>query len=238
MSPLLCTGYRDGRIVVECCFHSTNPREPALRKADRKCIWCNPKLLRKSTQKDHLSKLACHFLVNLYKLDLEVFEVAVSRLLSVPLGLLVVERAEKVLEPDAKDTGSPVFFDPYFPKLNGPILLMKDFVWRTLTAGLLQAVVHSYAMTPMKRHVGHSGTIFGTITLGPGKLVESDQEWTDSFPLHQINKRRRPYQQTYIHVIKDYENFHTSIKYRSKRGGGHITKYRPVDDQRLRRQAR
>ena len=84
MGPRRCSGFEDGEGVgvVECCFNPWQARERAQAKFAGKCTWCSPVRMTTVCADTRLRKLAGSALANFKRLDEDVYELAVSRVLA------------------------------------------------------------------------------------------------------------------------------------------------------------
>ena len=75
-------------------------------------------------------------------------------------------------------TGESVsVMEPYTPPAQSVILLMKRLYWDRIIAGEKTLEIRCKLYKPKRYFVGGRGEIWGTIVLGQGQVIETDDEW-------------------------------------------------------------
>ena len=119
---------------------------------------------------------------------------------------------------------------PYAPASRGPILVLLQFYWGLVITGAKKLEIRNKSLRHMKRHVGRSGVIWGTVTLGRGRVIESDREWMQLLDLHHWDTPTRPYEQTFALPVEAVEIFTSPIAYQMMPGQIGTARYRPLTE--------
>ena len=127
-------------------------------------------------------------------------------------------------------TGESVsVMEPYTPPAQSVILLMKRLYWDRIIAGEKTLEIRPKLYKPKRYLVGGQGEIWGTFVLGPGQVIETDEEWRALLSSHCWHVDKRPYKKTYAMSLGKVEAFTTSIGYATRMGQQSIARYRPPD---------
>ena len=116
---------------------------------------------------------------------------------------------------------------PYAPKFLGPILILDEIWWNLIVACKKDLEMRQVALKPMKRHVGRSGKLWGTVTLGEAFEVKTDEEWRALRSRHQVGRSNRMHAREMAHTIIAVEISDAPIWYEQMRGQVGTAKYRP-----------
>ena len=119
--------------------------------------------------------------------------------------------------------------EPYTPHAESVILLMKRVYWERIIVGEKTLEIRCKCFKPMKYFVGARGEIWGSIVLGQGQEIDSDDDWQTLLSSHCWFVDKRPYQKTCAMPIEEVELFTKSLAYATRRGQQSTAKYRPVD---------
>ena len=250
-----CKGFVDNGSVVECCFSLRARGAPASGKYGGQCQWCSPERLR-AAYNDGRSRRAVARCLTIFKgLDEDVFKRASARLQAVTGGEEVVELSEKktrglqlcqppsdralvakvaeetpswFASPSVLAAAARVLAEPYVPQPEGPILILKKIYWDRMASGEKSLEIRRQSLKPMRRHVGHSGEIWGTIQLGQAVRVVTKEKWVALTPYHHWATGDLPYKATYAHPIFKVEIFKSPVRYMTLPGQVNNAKYRPV----------
>ena len=119
--------------------------------------------------------------------------------------------------------------EPYTPHAESVILLMKRVYWERIIVGEKTLEIRCKCFKPMKYFVGARGEIWGSIVLGQGQEIDSDDDWQTLLSSHCWFVDKRPYQKTCAMPIEEVELFTKSLAYATRRGQQSTAKYRPVN---------
>ena len=119
--------------------------------------------------------------------------------------------------------------EPYTPHAESVILLMKRVYWERIIVGEKTLEIRCKCFKPMRYFVGERGEIWGSIVLGQGQEIDSDDDWQTLLSSHCWFVDKRPYQKTCAMPIEEVELFTKSLAYATRRGQQSTAKYRPVD---------
>ena len=115
----------------------------------------------------------------------------------------------------------------YAPQRLGPILVLEKQWWDLIVSGEKDLEMRHVALKPMKRHVGRSGELWGTVTLGKAFEIKTDEEWRALRSRHQVGTSARMHEQEMAHPVIAVEVFESTIRYEPLRGQVGTAKYRP-----------
>ena len=132
---------------------------------------------------------------------------------------------------DRSATGASVsVMEPYTPPAQSIILLMKRLYWDRIILGEKTLEIRCKFYKPMRYFVGGRGEIWGTIVLGQGQVIETDDEWRALLSSHCWFVDKRPYKKTCAMPLEQVEAFTKSIGYATRRGQQSIARYRPLNN--------
>ena len=123
---------------------------------------------------------------------------------------------------------SPTTVAPYSPELGGRVLVLaRQYFNMMLHGGKIYEVRHC-CLSPGLWHVGHHGQIYGTLCIGKGFVVESEQRWQELQPQHRHPKATRPYKRTCALPVSSLQIFTSPIGYIHHGGSVGTVKFEPV----------
>ena len=131
---------------------------------------------------------------------------------------------------DRSATGASVsVMEPYTPQAESVILLMKRLYWERIILGEKTLEIRCKFYKPMRYFVGERGEIWGSIVLGQGQEIDSDDKWQTLISSHCWFVDKRPYKKTCAMPVEEVQLFTKSLAYATRRGQQSTAKYRPVD---------
>ena len=257
-----CSGLEENGDVVVCRFNPRAARQRAVGKFDGKCFWCSPTLMQSACENKRARRAAARALASLGQLDEETFTAARGRIQALGGGQEVVRLALEIRQdlkqrPGVRNVGGPFRDDDFkemagwfekpsvlnaarrvlgaanaAPEEGGPILILQKKYWKTVVSGEKTMEIRGRALQPMRRHVGHSGEIWGAVVLGPATRIATVAAWKRLAPHHHWNIGHLPYKVTYAHPIFKLEVFDCPILYMPLFGQVGNARYRPPAEQR------
>ena len=117
----------------------------------------------------------------------------------------------------------------YEPEVEGPVLVIQDEYWHMIVSGEKNLEIRHQLLKPKKHWAGHKGRIFGTITLGAGFVVESDEHWRSLVARHRVDTPTRWFRTRCCALpVVSVEVFDRELRYLRRKGQETNAKYRPV----------
>ena len=257
-----CSGVEEGGQIISCTFNARTAGKAAAGKFQGKCLWCSPEGLREACGTARERRVAARALASLGKLSEEVFAAARARVQAFDGGQEVTRLADAIRrevegqpaqrelicqdEEDAFKNLAGWFEKPsllaaakkvllasrYPPQEWGPILILKRKYWDWIVSGEKTIEIRGRALRPMPRHVGHSGQIWGVVTLGKSVRIRETDTWKMLTPFHRWDVDVLPYKKTYAHPIFKIEVFDFPVAYLPIGGQIGNAKYRPAPENR------
>ena len=114
----------------------------------------------------------------------------------------------------------------YAPQQLGPIHVLEKKWWNLIVAGKKDLEMRPEALTPMKRHVGRSGELWGTVTLGQAFEIKTDEHWRALRSRHQVGTDARMHKREMAHPVIAAEVFEATIPYELLPGQVGTARYR------------
>ena len=120
--------------------------------------------------------------------------------------------------------------EPYEPFLHATVLLLERQYWDRIVKGEKTIEIRGRRLKSKRYHVGRRGEMWGTIVLGPGTRIETDEQWRALLPSHCWDVDRLPYaDKTWALPICEVQSFTRPIGYAMKSGQQGVAKYRPLE---------
>ena len=107
---------------------------------------------------------------------------------------------------------------------------MKRVFWERIIVGEKTLEIRCKCFKPMKYFVGARGEIWGSIVLGQGQEIDSDDKWQTLISSHCWFVDKRPYKKTCAMPLQEVEVFTKSIAYATRRGQQSTARYRPLNN--------
>ena len=120
-----------------------------------------------------------------------------------------------------------LLIEPHEPAPGEPILILQKKYWDLAVTGKKSIEIRRQSLRPMRRYVGHSGEIWGTMRLGSPMIVSEQEKWLQLMPYHHMNSHELPYKRTLAHPILDVEVFKRPVQYMALPGQVGYATFRP-----------
>ena len=125
-------------------------------------------------------------------------------------------------------TTTPAPVEAHAPDVGGRILVLKPEYFHMMLRGDKVYEIRHLRLSPGVWHVGHSGQIYGVLSLGTGVKIETEDQWRAMQPQHRHPDTSRPYKQTWALPVSNPRMFQRPIGYVHHKGSVGTSKYEPV----------
>ena len=241
---------------LPCFFNCLAHGEPAKAMFGEVCMWCSASKMKAAHTDGRVLESVAKGLAALKEANAgQAYEAAVARLAQFGDHKRVVELSEEFLSDPEKRrrllgrpalsakaaTCEPDWFaapsfltaeqmlliEPHEPAPGEPILILQKKYWDLAVTGKKSIEIRRQSLRPMRRYVGHSGEIWGTMRLGSPMIVSEQEKWLQLMPYHHMNSHELPYKRTLAHPILDVEVFKCPVQYMALLGQVGHAAFRP-----------